>query len=49
MWVCSAKWNKFGRRTVFYDEVKGECDLHGTGDVVMCLCEFNGHIGRYIE
>ena len=23
--------------------------MHGVGDVVMCLCVFNGHIGWHID
>ena len=27
-----------------YDELKGEWDMHSAGDLVMCLCDINGHI-----
>ena len=33
----------------FYDELKGEWDMHSAGDLVMCLCDFNGHVGRHID
>ena len=25
------------------------CDMHDAGDLVMCLCDINGHIGRHID
>ena len=34
---------------VFYDELKGEWDMHSAGDIVMCLGDFSGHIGRHID
>ena len=49
MRVCSAKMKKFGRKTVFYDELKCECDVHSAGDLVMCLGDINGHVGRHID
>ena len=48
MWICSAKWKKFGRKAVFYDELKGEWNVHGADDLVMCFGDFNGHMGRHI-
>ena len=33
----------------FYDELKGELDVNGTGDLVMCLGDFNRHAGRHID
>ena len=27
----------------------GECDMHCAGDIVMCMCHINGHIGRHID
>ena len=33
----------------FYDELKGEWDMHSAGDLVMCLVDFNGHIVRHID
>ena len=32
-----------------YDEVKGEWDMHSAGDLVMCLGDFNGHVGRHVN
>ena len=37
------------RKTVFYDELIGEWDMHCAGDLVMRLCDFNGHVGRHID
>ena len=42
-------WRKFGRKTVFYNELKCELDMHSAGDLVMCLGDINGHIGRHIN
>ena len=33
----------------FYDWLKGELDMHSAGDLVMCLGDFNGHVGRHID
>ena len=33
----------------FYDELKCEWDMHSADDLVMCLCDFNGHVGRHID
>ena len=42
-----------GRRSektqYFYDELKCEWDMHSTDDLVMCLGDINGHIGRHID
>ena len=32
-----------------YDEPKCEWDLHSASDLVMCLGNFIGHIGRHID
>ena len=32
----------------FYDELKYDWDMHSAYDLVMCLGDFNGHIGRHI-
>ena len=32
-----------------YDELKCEWDVHSADDLVMCLCDFNGHVGRHID
>ena len=37
------------RKTVLYDELKGGRDMHSAGDLVMCLFDFNGLIGRHID
>ena len=33
----------------FYDELKCEWDMYMAGYLVMCLGDFNGHIGRHID
>ena len=33
----------------FYDELKGEWDMHSADDLVMCLGNFNGHIPRLVD
>ena len=32
----------------FYDALKCEWDMHSAEDLVMCLGDFNGHVGRHI-
>ena len=49
MWVCCTKWNKFGGKTVFHDEMTCHWDMHSVGDFVMCLGDINGHVGRHID
>ena len=41
-------WKKFWRKTVFYDELKCEWDMHSAGYLVMCLGDCNGHVSRHI-
>ena len=33
----------------FYDELKCEWDMHSAGEIVMCLGDNDGHIGRYTD
>ena len=33
----------------FYDKLKCEWDMDSADDVVMCLGDFNGHVGRHID
>ena len=40
---------KFGRKTVFYDELKCEWDMHSAGYLFMCLGDFNGHVSRHFD
>ena len=49
MRACSTKWKKFGRKTLFCDELKDEWDMHSEDDTVMCLGDINGHIGSHID
>ena len=30
-------------------KLKGEWDMNGAGDLVMCLGDFNGHVGWHID
>ena len=39
----------FGERQSFYEELKCEWALHSAGDLVMCLGDFNGHVGRHFD
>ena len=48
IYVCSVKWKKFGRKQSFYDELKGEWDMHSAGDLVMRLGDLIGNIGRHM-
>ena len=32
----------------FYDKLQCDRDMHFTGDFVMCLGDFNGHVGRHM-
>ena len=33
----------------FYDELKGEWDMHSAGNSAMCLDGINGHVGKNID
>ena len=33
----------------FYNELKCEWDMHSADDLVMCLGDINGHVGRHIN
>ena len=33
----------------FYDELKYEWDMHSADNLVMCLGDINGHVGRHID
>ena len=33
----------------FYYELKGECDMHSAGDLVVCLGDLNGHMSSHID
>ena len=40
-------WRK--KKKFFYDKLKYEWDMHSADNLVMCFCEFNGHVGRHID
>ena len=33
----------------FYEELRCVCIMHSADDQVMCLGDFNGHVGRHID
>ena len=33
----------------FHDELKCEWNMHSADELVMCLGDFNGHVGRHID
>ena len=33
----------------FYDKLKGERDMHSADDLVICLGDSNGHVGKHID
>ena len=37
------------QRQSFYDELKCEWNMHSADVLVMCLGDFNGHVGRHID
>ena len=39
----------FEEKQSSYDELKCEWDMHSADDLVMCLGDFNGHIGRHVD
>ena len=43
--VCSTKWEIFLRKHSFYDKLKGEWDMHSSGDLDMWLGDFNQDTG----
>ena len=36
-------------KQTFYDELKGEWDMHSASELVMCLGDFSEHVGRHID
>ena len=38
----------FGRKYV-YDKLKGELNVYSADDLVVCLGDFNGHVGRHVD
>ena len=33
----------------FHDKLKCQWDMYSADDLVMCLVDFNGHVGRHID
>ena len=42
------KGKTFGRKSSFYNVMKGEWDVHSADYFVICMANLNGHIGGYI-
>ena len=40
---------RYEEKQSYYDELKGEWDIHSAGDLFMCLDDINGHVGRHID
>ena len=40
---------RFEERQSFYNVLKGDCGMHSAGELVMCLGDFIGHVGRHID
>ena len=39
----------FEEKQFFYDKLKCELDMHSAYDLVKCLGDINGHVGRHID
>ena len=39
----------FEEKQSFNDNLKCEWDMHSVCDLVMCLGDFNGHVGRHFD
>ena len=39
----------FEEKQCFYDKLKCELDMHCAGNLVMCLHDCSGHVGRHID
>ena len=37
------------KKNCFHNELKGELDMPSADDLIMCLGDFNEHIGRHID
>ena len=37
------------KKQSFYEELECEWDMHSAGDLVACIGDINGHIGRHID
>ena len=47
-WYAPQIGRSLEEEQVFCNELKGEWYMHCVGDLVMCLVDFNGHVGRHI-
>ena len=48
-WYAQQNGRCLGEKQSFYDELIGKCDIHSADDLVMCLDNSNGHVGRHID
>ena len=48
-WYAPQSGSSLEEKLSFYDELKGEWDMHNADDLAMCFGDFNEHIGRYID
>ena len=44
-WYAPQSGRSLEEKQSFYDELKCEWDMHCAGDLVICLGDFDGHIG----
>ena len=43
------KVEEFWMKISLDDKLNGEWDMHRAGDLVMCLSNHNGHVGRHVD
>ena len=44
-WYTPQSRRVFEEKQSFYDEWKGELDMHSVDDLVMCFIDISGHMG----
>ena len=37
------------RKSIFYDDLRSDWDLHSVGELVLGMGDFNGHVGKQSE
>ena len=48
-WYAPQSGVSFEEKQSFYYELKCEWDIHSVDDLVMCMGDFNWHVGRHID
>ena len=56
-WMCCSRFvsmrcyveEVWTRKLFFCDELTGERDMHSANELVMCMGDFCGHMGRHID